>query len=466
MNTQTELGIGLEKGQLELVWIAADAVQRNSSNWRLHPKEQTDSLNELIFGAGGVGWAGAALVNLRFPEDGWGEGETVPTIVDGHDRQEIAIAQNQPMPALIGRWTPQEERLILQTLDPIAMLATVDAQKVQDLAKLVSSEISPNLEAALAAALGAINVEIEVGGGSGSDADIEPQWAEAEALRDKYSVELGQLWQLGNHRLLCGDCTNPQHVAFLTKGEKIDMLLTDPPYGVDYSEKNKELNALDGQYRNEQEFGNDAIGDNYQKLFGDFLRNIEFNDYNTFYIFMQGKEYAALVNALEHTEYYRAQELIWVKNAPVMGRQDYNHQHELIVYGWKDKHKFYGAVPPTLLLDEEQDIENLTKEQLIELLVQVRQTSDVIRHNKNMANDLHPTMKPVTLLGRLLRDGSDKDAVVYDPFAGSSSTLVACQNEGRRGLACEIDPRYVGVSIQRMVDLSGGVIKPEMIGVF
>lgn len=181
---------------------------------------------------------------------------------------------------------------------------------------------------------------------------------------------------------------------------------------------------------------------------------------------MQGKEYAALVNALEQTEYYRAQELLWVKNSPVMGRQDYNHQHELIVYGWKGKHKFYGAVPPTLLLDEEQDIDGLTKEQLTELLVQVRQTSDVIRHNKNMKNTNHPTEKPVSLLGRLLRDGSDKNAIVFDPFAGSCSTLVVCQNEVRKGLALELDPRYCAVGIQRLVDLTGGAIVPEIIATF
>ncbi len=235
----------------------------------------------------------------------------------------------------------------------------------------------------------------------------------------------GDLWQLGPHRILCGDSTAVAHVERLLAGRRVDQLVTDPPYGVDYSAKNEFLNKFDKGNRVQTPIANDAIGD-YRAFFGSFLSIIPFSDYNTLYIFMSGKELHSLRLALDDCGLQWGDYLVWVKNNHVLGRKDYNAKHEFIVYGWKGKHKFYGGFSTT-----------------------------VLEYDRPAKSDLHPTMKPVALVSRLITDGSAPGALVYDPFLGSGTTLIAAEQLGRVCYAMEIDPGYVDVTVARWEELTG-----------
>lgn len=239
--------------------------------------------------------------------------------------------------------------------------------------------------------------------------------------------KLGDLWILGNHRLLCGSSTSIDDYTKLTDNQKIDMLLTDPPYGVNYEEKRQDLNKRQHKSGGQahKPIANDAIED-YRQFFGDFLSIINFNDYNTVYCFLSGLELHNLRLAFDDCQIKWADYLIWLKNQFVLSRKDYNTKHEFIVYGWKGTHKFYG---PT-------------------------NACTVLEFNKPQKADLHPTMKPVELLEELLSHGSKRNAIVYEPFAGSGSTLIACEKKDRKCLAMELEPAYCDVIIKRWQDLT------------
>lgn len=235
----------------------------------------------------------------------------------------------------------------------------------------------------------------------------------------------GDIWLLGRHRLMCGDATKKEDVERLMDGKKADSLITDPPYGVDYSGKNEYLNKFDEGNRIEKPIDNDAITD-YRKFFSDFMDLAPLAEYNTVYIFMSGKELHSLRLALDDCGYSWGDYLVWVKNNHVLGRKDYNAKHEFIVYGWKGKHKFYGGFSTT-----------------------------VLEFDRPLRNDLHPTMKPIPLLAKLINDGSPAKGKVYDPFGGSGSTLIACEQLNRTCYMMEIDPVYCDVIVKRWENFTG-----------
>lgn len=233
----------------------------------------------------------------------------------------------------------------------------------------------------------------------------------------------GDLWKLGNHFLLCGDCTNPDDVETLLQGNQVDLLLTDPPYGVNYSGKNEFLNAYDKGNRVQTPIEGDENSENiddYLIFFSDFLKIIPFADYNIFYISILGSALHVLRQAIDMTGLTWSDYLIWVKNNHVLGRKDYNAKHEFVVYGWKNHHQFYGDFNTTIL-----------------------------NFDKPSSSKLHPTMKPIELLTKLIYDGSKKDMIVYDPFLGSGSTMIACQQTQRICYGMEINRKYCDVICER-----------------
>ena len=238
-------------------------------------------------------------------------------------------------------------------------------------------------------------------------------------------VKLGDIYQLGNHRVMCGDCTIKENVDKLLEGKTVDLLLTDSPYGVDYSSKNRFLNTIAPANRIEKAILNDAI-DDYRKWFGKWLNVIKFSDSNSYYLTISGQKLLELSQALLDNDYKISQYLVWVKNNHVLGRQDYANRHELIIYGWKGKHDFYGDFQTT-----------------------------VIEVDKPLKNPLHPTMKPIELLVRFIKNNSKQEMLVYDCFLGSGSTLIACESTNRVCYGMELDPFYVDVIIQRWENYTG-----------
>jgi site-specific DNA-methyltransferase (adenine-specific) len=206
------------------------------------------------------------------------------------------------------------------------------------------------------------------------------------------------------------------------------MILTDPPYGVAYVENKKDFNKL-GMKDTRAIIGDQLQGDGEYTMFTKtWLDAITpyMDSYNSAYIFNSDAMYPALREGMEQSGLYYSQGLIWIKNSVVVGRKDYLPQHELIAYGWYGRHKFERAKAKSIIL-----------------------------YPKPSRSKLHPTMKPVGLLRRLIPNSTKLGEWVYDAFGGSGSTLIACEHMQRRCLMVEMDPQYVETILARWEKLTG-----------
>lgn len=261
-------------------------------------------------------------------------------------------------------------------------------------------------------------------------------------------TKMGDLYQLGNHRLLCGDATNIKDVKKLMENDRADLIFTDPPYNVNVS--------------NSQ--GMTIQNDNMAKSdFKKFIKNVYDNLFLiakngcVYYIFHGESERVIFTEQLVNAGFKFAQNLIWVKSHFTLSRQDYNWRHEPILYGWKEgaSHYFCKDFTQDTVLDKERtDIKNLDKHQLINLLQNIlNQNQDTIIYNeKTLHNDLHPTMKPLDLCLKLIQNSSKINDKVVDLFAGSGTTIMACEKIKRKCFAMELDPKFCDVIVKRYID--------------
>lgn len=244
---------------------------------------------------------------------------------------------------------------------------------------------------------------------------------EGGALSKEPITQLGDFLQFGDHSLICGDCTLPHNLEKLVGMNQIDMLCTDPPYGVNYAEKSRNLKKYRPSKNDHREMLSDLESD-YRLFFFHFLCHIPWADYNTAYIFMSGEHLHDLRLASEDAGMKWGDYLIWVKNHFVLGRKDYKPKHEFVYYGWKGKHKFHGAYNSHTLLE----------------------------YDKPQSSPEHPTMKPISMIRKLIEDGSKEHATVYDPFSGSGTTLLACEmSPQRRFVGMELEPAYCDLAVRR-----------------
>jgi DNA modification methylase len=234
----------------------------------------------------------------------------------------------------------------------------------------------------------------------------------------------GDVWLLGDHRLLCGDSTQMEAVENVLAGGLADMVFTDPPYNVNYGATMKD--KLRGKNR---AIKNDNLGDGFEQFLRDACANILAVTKGAVYICMSSSELHTLYKAFTEAGGHWSTFLIWAKSTFTMGRADYQRQYEPILYGWKEgtDHYWCGA----------------------------RDQGDVWFVKKPVKNELHPTQKPVELIERAIRNSSKSRDTVLDPFAGSGSTLIACEKTGRQARLIELDPKYCDVIIRRFEDLSG-----------
>ena len=228
----------------------------------------------------------------------------------------------------------------------------------------------------------------------------------------------GDLWVLGNHRLLCGDATVLTDVERVLDGQLADMTFCDPPYNVDYANTPKD--KLRGKHR---PILNDNLGGGFEAFLYDACVNILSVTKGAIYVCMSSSELDTLQHAFRAAGGKWSTFVIWAKNTFTLGRADYQRQYEPILYGWKDgaDHYWCGA----------------------------RDQGDVWFFDKPAKNDLHPTMKPVALVERAVRNSSKTRDIVLDPFGGSGSTLIACEKTGRQARLIELDPKYVDTIILR-----------------
>ena len=278
------------------------------------------------------------------------------------------------------------------------------------------------------------------------DKDIEEVDFE-DNPEEEPTAKLGQIYQLGEHRLMCGDSTDPKDVEKLMGGQVADMMVTDPPYNVNYEStagKIKNDNLRDEEFL---QFLQKAM-----KCASDSLKSG-----GAYYVWYATAESRNFQNACISQSLAVKQVLIWVKNQFVLGRQDYQWIYEPCLYGWKEgaAHYFINNRSETTVLEEPQDFKKMKKEELVELLEKLFDTTDVIRENKPSKSELHPTMKPVALFARLIRNSSKKGEIVLDLFGGSGTTMMACEQLGRKAYLMEYDPHYADVIIKRWEEYTG-----------
>ena len=294
---------------------------------------------------------------------------------------------------------------------------------------------------------------------------------EIEITIDDFTEEVppraqgGSVWQLGEHRLICGDATDGSVIERLMNGHQADLVITDPPYNVNYGDKAEYLDKyLNKGHRNKSHIKNDDMDSVsfYYFLFDSFSRAFDAAKAGAaVYIFHSENEGINFRTAFVDAGWKLSQCLIWNKNTFVLGRNDYQWKHEPILYGWKEGASHYfidDRKQSTVIEDGVSDFSKMKKDEMRELLEEIYSdhiSTTIINESKPIMNDLHPTMKPLKLIARLIQNSSKKGWIVLDMFGGSGSTLIACEQLNRKCYMCELDPHYCDVIINRWEQLTG-----------
>lgn len=285
-----------------------------------------------------------------------------------------------------------------------------------------------------------------------TDTDISEDEIESED-DSVSSVEYGDIYQLGRHRLMCGDSTSAGDMKELVDGEKIDLYVTDPPYNVAYEGKTEEAMTIQ----------NDSMDD---ASFRQFLRDAfsvadqHLKPGGAFYIWHADSEGLNFRAAVKETGWLLKQNLVWVKNSIVLGRQDYQWKHEPCLYGWKDGASHYfidNRSLATVIEEDEENLKEMTKGELISYIKTMQENSptSIFYEDKPVRSDIHPTMKPLKLIARCVLNSSKKGERVLDSFNGGGSTLMVCEKTERIYYGMELDPIYVERTIKRWEEETG-----------
>lgn len=269
------------------------------------------------------------------------------------------------------------------------------------------------------------DLDIDKGNENTMDNVQEDDFDPDSVQEDEIEVKLGDIFQLGNHRLMCGDSTKDEFVNALCDEKQMDMLLTDPPYNVDYTGKSSELKN--------KKIANDAMPEDSFRTFLLSVFNLAASHLKkggAFYIWHADLEGVAFRNSVDGTgSLLLKQTLIWNKDSFVLGRQDYQWKHEPCLYGWKEGGPHY--------------------------FINDRSLSTVIDMNKPQRADLHPTMKPIELFAYCINNSSKVGENVLDLFGGSGTSIIASEQLGRKCYMMEFSPHFVNVIIKRWETLTG-----------
>ena len=264
----------------------------------------------------------------------------------------------------------------------------------------------------------------------------------------------GDIYLLGRHRLACGDSTNEEDIKRLVDGNVIDMVLTDPPYNVDVGNKGDTNEQFDNRRIKNDNMSSDDFLEFLVKAFKNMKEVLKQG--GVYYVCHGSSSLVEFDKALQINGLKPRQQLIWNKNTLVLGRQDFQWRHECIYYGWKEgkAHYFIDDRTLTTVIDAPSlDFKSMKKDELVQRLEDIYSLKNsVLNHDKPAKNDLHPTMKPISLLGDLLKYSSRSGENVLDPFGGSGSTLIACEQLNRKAFINELDETYVDVIVKRYID--------------
>jgi len=372
---------------------------------------------------------------FAFPVYVWRSPENVPFIVGGHQRMrtlkelrdgEQFIIPPVPIVYVHADSFHQAKRRVLQD---VAQYGKIENQGLYEFMSEAALSI-PELESSFRLP----DIDITSFGDEFFRDPTPENIDDAPPVPLVAKTHMGDLWVLGAHRLLCGDATKAEDVGRLMNGEKADLLWTDPPYGVAYADKNAFLNAIAPANRIQERIENDhRTPDEMHTLWTQFLevaRDCALHNKSSYYIASPHGGDLMMVMSINRAKFVLKHMLIWVKNNHVLGRCDYNYKHEPLLYGWLEDgtHIFYGRG---------------------------KCKTSVWEFNKPTKNDLHPTMKPVALIEEAIQNSAPEAGIVYDPFGGSGSTLIACEQSGRACRMIEITSNYCDVILQRWADFTG-----------
>lgn len=410
--------------RLNFEYIKLDDLTPYENNAKRHAEEDISAIKSSINAFG-----------MNDPIGVWGKKNI---IVEGHGRfialRELGYTE---APCIrLDKLTDEQRRGYALAHNKTAELAGWDFEKLmQELTALESFDMD---------AFGFDTLpEVTASGEADSfDTDTEMEGIETQIC------QTGDIWRLGRHRLMCGDSTDATAIARLMEGEKADLLLTDPPYNVAVS-NSKGMTIQ-----------NDDMED------ADFIRflesafvaaNASMRNGAAFYIWHGETEGLNFRQACKNVGWQVRQNLVWVKNQIVLGRQDYQWKHEPCLYGWKDgaAHYFIKNRKQPTVIDDDINIDLLSADELRELIRNSDKFTTVMREDKPTRNAEHPTMKPLHLIKRQVKNSTKRGDKVLDIFGGSGTTLLASEQLDRTCYMMELDPKYCDVIIKRWEALSG-----------
>lgn len=382
--------------------VPSDLVP-NPENWRSHPQDQRDALGGALEE---VGWVTEVIVN-----------QSTGHLVDGHLRLDLALSRGEPfVPVTYVDLTMEEERLVLATLDPLAAMADAEVIPLEQLL----AQLDPH-NAALRDMLTNLGDQYDHTRPGLTDPDDAPDLGEGS------NIQRGDVFALGDHRLMCGDAR--EDMAALMGDVRADCLWTDPPYGVNYVGKTADKLRIDGD---------GFMADETVEAVFTAARTVVVEGAPFYCASPAGSRGFTFWRAIVAAGWQFHQELVWVKDSMVLGYSDYHFQHEPILYGYAPT---TGRAGRGRHKGSRWNGDNSQK--------------SVFTVERPKRSEEHPTMKPVALIEPMLRNSSPIGGVVLEPFAGSGSTIIASQQIGRRCYSMDIDPRYVAVAIERWENFTG-----------
>ncbi len=377
--------------------IPISKLRRNPKNIKLHPKEQIHDLIKLMEM---VGFKDPIVIDREY------------NIWAGHGRLDAAeILKMDKAPCIFLDDLSEEQKKVFLLMDN----KVNESDWVKENVQLIFDEISPAAFDDFEMTFPDYMISDVLTVGNTSPPQAAPK-----------VTSPGEIWEMGSHKLLCGDNKEPKNYQALLGDQKVHQLNTDPPYGIDYASKNEFVVKQVGG-RSHEYYGSDDSKTDYRAWFNDIFKNIPFAKYNTVYIWTGSPKLHEIREAMIDSDVYFSIFIVWAKDRMVFGRKDYYPKHELCIYGWKGTHKFYAE--------------------------DTRET--ILEYKRPNSSGIHPTSKPVELITQLVQDGTKKGDNVLDIFAGSGSSLIACEATGRNWYGMELEPAYCDAIIQRWETVTG-----------
>lgn len=386
----------------------------NPRNWRIHPLAQGRGLEGVL---GEIGWIAPVTIN-----------RTTGYCLDGHLRVALAVKRGaKSVPVQYVELNEAEEALALATLDPLSAMAETDADKLGELLEQIQTD-----DAAVEALLAGVAERAGIEADEDIPEDPGPQVDRAEELQEKWRVQRGQVWQIGKHRLMCGDSTSEQDVGRLMGEARAGLMNTDPPYGVGYANDERPHPGVAKPRVAKDEFHDEELQRFLESAFGAAVHKALLPNaaWYLWHAHLTQGFFAAAAAAAAAVILHR--QIIWVKPVLLLGRGQYHWKHEPCFMGWVRGHE-----PPDYGLGNGERVQTTVWE--------ISPISAAERREFN-----HSTPKPVGLFTIPIIKHLRQNEACYDPFTGTGPQFVAAEQTGRICYGMEIEPKYCAVTLERL----------------